>query len=187
MAGILAADELGMSSGSRRSWMTSSFRDPSDVFKKNASEEEDDEDALRWAAIEKLPTSNRMTRGVLRHVDENGKISSNELDVRRLGVQEKKVLMERILKVVEEDNERFLRRLRARIDQVGLELPKIEVRFENLAVEADAYPRGRALPTLLNATINTLEGIAGFVKFSPTKKRINKILRGVTGIIRPSR
>ncbi|XP_039118156.1 LOW QUALITY PROTEIN: pleiotropic drug resistance protein 2-like [Dioscorea cayenensis subsp. rotundata] len=186
MAGIVAADELGVSSGSRRSWMTSSFRDPSDVFKRNVSEE-DDEDSLKWAAIEKLSTSDRMTRGVLRQVDENGKVSSNEVDAWRLGVQEKKVLMDRILKVVEEDNERFLRRLRARIDQVGLELPKIEVRFENLAVEADAYAGSRAIPTLLNATINTLEGIAGFVKLSPTKKRINKILRGVSGILKPSR
>lgn len=118
MAGIVAADELGVSSGSRRSWMTSSFRDPSDVFKRNVSEE-DDEDSLKWAAIEKLSTSDRRTRGVLRQVDENGKVSSNEVDVWRLGVQEKKVLMDRILKVVEEDNERFLRRLRARIDQFG--------------------------------------------------------------------
>lgn len=118
MAGFVAADELGVSSGSRRSWMTSSFRDPSDVFKRNVSEE-DDEDSLKWAAIEKLSTSDRMTRGVLRQVDENGKVSSNEVDVWRLGVQEKKVLMDRILKVVEEDNERFLRRLRARIDQFG--------------------------------------------------------------------
>lgn len=118
MAGIVAADELGVSSGSRRSWMTSSFRDPSDVFKRNVSEE-DDEDSLKWAAIEKLSTSDRMTRGVLRQVDENGKVSSNEVDAWRLGVQEKKVLMDRILKVVEEDNERFLRRLRARIDQFG--------------------------------------------------------------------
>lgn len=41
--------------------------------------------------------------------------------------------------------------------RVGLELPKIEVRFENLAVEADAYAGSRAIPTLLNATLNTLE------------------------------
>ncbi|KAJ0972688.1 hypothetical protein J5N97_020647 [Dioscorea zingiberensis] len=186
MAGILAADELGVSSGSRRSWVTSSFRDPSDVFKRSVPEE-DDEDALRWAAIEKLPTSDRMTKGILRQFDDNGKVSSNEVDVRRLGIQEKKVLMERILKVVEEDNERFLRRLRARIDQVGLELPKIEVRFEDLTAEADAYVGSRALPTLLNVTMNALEGITGLVKLSPSKKRVNKILKGVSGILRPSR
>lgn len=43
--------------------------------------------------------------------------------------------------------------------RVGLELPKIEVRFEDLSVEADAYAGSRALPTLLNATLNTIEVI----------------------------
>ncbi|KAL4188098.1 hypothetical protein AMTRI_Chr09g42390 [Amborella trichopoda] len=73
------------------------------------------------------------------------------------------------------DNGWFLREMRRRIDRqeflhtphghihtekagttVGINIPKIEVRFEQLCVEADAHI-GRALPTLVNATINTLE------------------------------
>lgn len=35
--------------------------------------------------------------------------------------------------------------------------PTIEVRYENLSVEGDVYVGSRALPTLLNATMNTIE------------------------------
>lgn len=41
--------------------------------------------------------------------------------------------------------------------RVGIEIPKIEVRFQNLFIEGDAYVGTRALPTLLNSTLNTLE------------------------------
>lgn len=42
-------------------------------------------------------------------------------------------------------------------DRVGIKTPEVEIRFENLSVEGDAYVGSRALPTLLNATINSLE------------------------------
>lgn len=41
--------------------------------------------------------------------------------------------------------------------RVGIEIPKIEVRFEHLCVEGDAYVGTRALPTLLNSTLNEIE------------------------------
>lgn len=37
---------------------------------------------------------------------------------------------------------------------VGLSFPSVEVRFENLEVEAHVYLGTRALPTLLNFTLN---------------------------------
>jgi hypothetical protein len=40
---------------------------------------------------------------------------------------------------------------------VGIDIPKIEVRFENLSIEGDAYVGTRALPTLLNSTLNSIE------------------------------
>ncbi|KAM4108793.1 hypothetical protein ACB094_03G072200 [Castanea mollissima] len=72
-------------------------------------------------------------------------------------MQDKKLLMESFLKVAEEDNEKFLRRLRDRTDRVGIEIPKIEVRYEHVSVEGDVYVGSRALPTLLNVTLNTIE------------------------------
>lgn len=41
--------------------------------------------------------------------------------------------------------------------RVGIELPTIEVRYENLTIEADCYVGDRALPTLWNSTRNILE------------------------------
>jgi len=45
---------------------------------------------------------------------------------------------------------------------VGIEIPKIEVRYEDLSVEGDVHVGSRALPTLLNVTINTLEVVLIF-------------------------
>ncbi|CAL5422204.1 unnamed protein product [Camellia sinensis] len=66
-------------------------------------------------------------------------------------------LMESILKVVEDDNDKSLHRHRDRTDRVGIEIPMIEVRYERLSIEGDVYVGSRALPTLFNATLNAVE------------------------------
>ncbi|KAM5559550.1 pleiotropic drug resistance protein 2 [Rosa sericea] len=198
MASALAGDDLARSTssrrsygshGSKRSWASTSFREvwqaPPDVFNRSGRQDEDEE--LRWAAIERLPTYDRLRRGMLRQVLDNGRVVTDEVDVTRLGVQDKKVLMENILKVVEDDNERFLRRLRDRTDRVGIEIPKIEVRYEHLSIEGDVYVGKRALPTLLNATLNSIESVLGLIRLAPSKKRKIQILKDVNGIVKPSR
>ncbi|XP_050366553.1 pleiotropic drug resistance protein 1-like [Argentina anserina] len=153
-----------------------------DVFSHSAHEE-DDEEALKWAAIEKLPTYLRVRRGIF--TEEEGE--SREIDIKNLGAIERKNVLERLVKVAEEDNERFLRKLKDRIDRVGLEFPTIEVRFEHLNVEAEAYVGGRALPTIFNFSANILEGFLGFFRIIPTKKHPFPILDDVSGIIKPKR
>ncbi|KAL5579867.1 hypothetical protein UlMin_012309 [Ulmus minor] len=189
-AAALAGDDLTRQSSSRRSWQSTSVREmwnAPDVFQRSARQTADDEEELRWAAIERLPTYDRMRRGMLTQVMSNGRIMHEEVDVTKLGTQDKKQLLESILKVVEEDNEKFLTRLRARNDRVGIEIPKVEVRFQNLSIEGDAYVGTRALPTLLNSSLNFIEGIVGMVGLTPSKKRVVKILRDVNGVVRPSR
>ncbi|KAJ9695170.1 hypothetical protein PVL29_010586 [Vitis rotundifolia] len=189
MASALAGDDLARSTSSRRSWASASFREvwtaPPDVF--NRSGRQDDEEELRWAAIERLPTYDRLRRGMLRQVLDNGRVVTDEVDVTKLGVQDKRQLMASILKVVEDDNEKFLHRLRDRTDRVGIETPKIEVRYENLSIEGDVYVGSRALPTLLNATLNTIEAVLGLIHLAPSKKRKIQILKDVDGIVKPSR
>lgn len=75
--------------------------------------EEDDEEALRWAALERLPTFDRVRKATLLM----GETDRREIDVDRLGVQERKILLERLVRVAEEDNERLLLKLRDRIDR----------------------------------------------------------------------
>lgn len=38
-----------------------------------------------------------------------------------------------------------------------IEIPKVEVRFEKLHVEGDAFNGSRSLPTLVNSTMNVIE------------------------------
>ncbi|XP_049379164.1 pleiotropic drug resistance protein 2-like isoform X2 [Solanum stenotomum] len=178
---------------SSRSWASASVREVmftapggGDVFQKS-TRENDDEQELKWAAIERLPTYDRLRKGILRQTLDDGKINYHEVDVVHLGLQDRKQILESILKVVEEDNERFLRRLRGRTDRVGIEIPKIEVRFEDLCIDGDAYVGSRALPTLWNASINFVEGFLEKIKIVPSKKRVVNILRDVNGIVRPSR
>ncbi|KAK9939886.1 hypothetical protein M0R45_016566 [Rubus argutus] len=190
MAAILA-DDLARQSSSRRSWRSTSVREmwnAPDVFQRSGRQQTvDEEEELKWAAIERLPTYDRMRRGMLRNVMSNGRVINEEVDVANLGAQDKKQLMESILKVVEDDNERFLQRLRARNDRVGIDIPRVEVRYENISIEGDAFVGTRALPTLWNSTLNALEALIGLVGLSPSKKRVVQILQNVSGIVKPSR
>ncbi|KAI3875053.1 hypothetical protein MKW98_019626, partial [Papaver atlanticum] len=154
-----------------------------DIFSRS-SRDEDDEEALKWAALEKLPTYNRLRKGIL--LTENGE-ETKEIDIHNLGYQEKKQLIERLLKVAEVDNEKFLLKLKNRIDRVGLDLPTIEVRYENLSIEAESYGQGRSLPTLLNSTVNAVEGCLSFLHILPNRKKPFSILSDVSGIIKPNR
>ncbi|KAK9022470.1 hypothetical protein V6N11_002730 [Hibiscus sabdariffa] len=190
MASAIAGDDLSarsMSSG--RSWGSSRFRDiwqtPPEVFER--SQRHDTEEDLMWAAIERLPMYDRLRKSMIRKVGDNGKVALHQVDVTKLGPHHKKQLVDSIFKVVDEDNEKFLRKLRDRTDRVGIEIPKIEVRFEHLSVEGDVYVGSRALPTLLNATLNVIESILGLVRLLPSKKRKIDILKDVSGIIKPSR
>ncbi|CAI0407524.1 unnamed protein product [Linum tenue] len=203
MAAALTGDDLVGSTSSRRSfgstshrsWMaTASFRDvftsapATDAFSRaGGREQEDDEEELRWAAIERLPTFDRMRKGVLKTVLDDGAVVRSEVDVTKLGMQDRKQLMENILKVVENDNENFLRRLRDRTDRVGIEVPKIEVRYEHLSVDGEVHVGSRALPTLFNTAINTVENVLGWIRLAPSKKRKIQILQDISGIVKPSR
>ncbi|XP_030957843.1 pleiotropic drug resistance protein 2-like [Quercus lobata] len=189
-AAALAGDDLSRQSSSRRSWRSTSVREmwnEPDVFQRSGRQVVNDEEELKWAAIERLPTYDRVRTGMLKQVMSNGRVVHGEVDVTKLGTQDKKLLMESILKVVEEDNEKFLRRLRNRTDRVGIEIPKIEVRIQNMSVEGDAYVGTRALPTLLNSSMNAIESALGMIGLSPSKKKIVKILQDVSGIVRSSR
>ncbi|OAY36807.1 pleiotropic drug resistance protein 1 [Manihot esculenta] len=169
----------------------SSFRRSSPLTRRNSGleifapsfREEDDEESLKWAALEKLPTYERLRKGILTTM--TGGVS--EIDVHNIGSQERKNFLERLVKVADKDNEKFLLKLKNRIDRVGIDIPTIEVRFEHLTVEAEAYEGSRALPTFFNYYINMLEGLLNnFHILSSRKKRLH-ILKDVSGIIKPSR
>uniref|UniRef100_A0A0E0NFV8 ABC transporter domain-containing protein n=1 Tax=Oryza rufipogon TaxID=4529 RepID=A0A0E0NFV8_ORYRU len=132
----------------------------------------EEEAELTWAAIERLPTLDRMRTSVL---------SSEAVDVRRLGAAERRVLVERLVADIQRDNLRLLRKQRRRMERVGVRQPTVEVRWRNVRVEADCQVvSGKPLPTLLNTVLSTARGL------SRRHARI-PILNDVTGILKPSR
>ena len=75
--------------------------------------QEDEEEALKWATIQKLPTVERLRYALLTSPDGG----ANEIDVKQLSLQEKRALLEILVKTVEEDNEKFLLKLKDKIDR----------------------------------------------------------------------
>lgn len=87
--------------------------DADEIFS-NSFHQEDDEEALKWAAIEKLPTFARLRKGLIFSPDGGG---ATEIDIQNLGLQERRDLLERLVKLAEQDNEKFLLKLRNRLDR----------------------------------------------------------------------
>jgi hypothetical protein len=161
------------------------WRRGEDVFSRS-SRDEDDEEALRWAALEKLPTNARVRRAIVPHGlgDEAGGGAKEvvDVDVASLDPGQRRALLERLVRDADEDNERFLLKLKDRIDRfaslllhlapvrqslirvpyvrcrrVGIDMPTIEVRFEHLNAEAEVRVGSSGLPTIVNSVINTVE------------------------------
>ncbi|KAA8541752.1 hypothetical protein F0562_022904 [Nyssa sinensis] len=158
------------------------------------SRADEDEEALRWAALEKLPTYDRLRTSIMKSFLENENQGSNndkvvhkEVDVRKLDMNDRQQFIDRIFKVAEEDNEKFLKKFRNRIDKVGITLPTVEVRFEHLSIEADCYIGDRALPTLPNAARNIAESALSLLGITLAKRTKLTILKDASGIIKPSR
>ena len=99
--------------GSLRAGSSSIWRNNGVEVFSTSSRDEDDEEALKWAALEKLPTVARLRKGILT----SSQGGANEIDVNDLGWKERRILLERLVKVAEEDNEKFLLKLKNRIDR----------------------------------------------------------------------
>ncbi|KAE8696428.1 hypothetical protein F3Y22_tig00110674pilonHSYRG00167 [Hibiscus syriacus] len=179
-------------SGIRRS-LSNTQRKMEDVFAAGASRssraQEEDEEALRWAAIEKLPTYDRLRTSIMNSFvgNDDNNVGPREVDVRRLDMDDRQSFISALFKDAEEDNEKFLKRFRNRLDKVGIQLPVVEVRYEHLKVEGEAYIGGRALPTLLNAAQNIAELALSMLGIRLSKTTKLNILNDISGIIKPSR
>ncbi|GAB4850125.1 transcription factor [Ancistrocladus abbreviatus] len=178
----ISADLYKISNGSRRqnSIVRSNIME---VFRSHSAREEDDEEALMWATLEKLPTYSRLRKGILT----SSRGVGDQIDISDLGFHEKKKLIDKLICLVEEDNEKFLWKLKSRLETVGIDIPTIEVRFEHLSIEAEAYVGSRGLPTFINYITNKVEGLLNYVHVLPSRKRQLRILHDVSGIIMPKR
>uniref|UniRef100_M4D8I7 ABC transporter domain-containing protein n=1 Tax=Brassica campestris TaxID=3711 RepID=M4D8I7_BRACM len=144
----------------------------------------DEEVRSQWAAIERLPTFERITTALFWNRDEQGKRNERRvMDVSKLEDLDRHLFIDDLIRHVEDDNLRLLQKIKNRIDEVDLELPTIEVRFSDLFVEAECeVVYGKPIPTLWNAIASRLSRVMCLKK----EKSIS-ILNGVSGIIRPKR
>ncbi|KAJ1260559.1 hypothetical protein BS78_10G241900 [Paspalum vaginatum] len=101
-----------------------------------------------------------------------------------------KLLVERLVGVTGDDHERFLLKIRDRFDRVGMELPTIEVRAEDLVVEAEAYAGGRAeeASNIFSSITNTAIDVADTLHLLPSNwKTKHTILHKTSVLFRPRR
>nr|XP_019709656.2 pleiotropic drug resistance protein 3-like [Elaeis guineensis] len=148
-----------------------------------------DEHDLEWAAIERLPTFERVRTSLFDHqyyCNDDGEGRSKErkvIDVTKLGALERRLFIEDLIKNIEKDNLRLMQRQRERIDRVNVELPTIAVRYKNLCVEAECeVVPGKPLPTLWNVTKSMFS-----VSEASNHASTISILKDISGIIKPSR
>lgn len=82
---------------------------------------DEDEEALKWAAIERLPTYDRLRTSIMNSFVDNAagnvKVGHKQVDVTKLDGNDRQQFIEKLFKVAEEDNEKYLKRFRNRIDK----------------------------------------------------------------------
>ncbi|XP_022881531.1 ABC transporter G family member 32-like isoform X1 [Olea europaea var. sylvestris] len=155
-----------------------------DMFTGNAgTSSRNDEEALVLATLQRSPTYIRARTAVFRNLA--GEISL--VDVNKVKDSEKKEVLDKLIQAVNEDMELFLGRVRKRFDAVNLEFPKVEVRFQNLKVDALVHVGSRALPTIPNFIFDMTETFSRRLRIFPGRRNNLSILNNISGIIRPSR
>lgn len=90
------------------------------MLRQSTRDENDEEEASIWAALEKFPTYDRLRASILTSVVEtesNTSVVHRMVDVEKLDSQDRQEFMERNLKVAEEDHGKFLRKITSRIDK----------------------------------------------------------------------
>lgn len=79
----------------------------------------DDEAIAQWAAIDRLPTFDRLRSSLFDENDgnEDGSKGKKVVDVTKLGAYERHMFMEKLIKHIENDNLKLLHKMRKRMDK----------------------------------------------------------------------
>ncbi|KAM7276688.1 hypothetical protein ACFE04_018554 [Oxalis oulophora] len=154
-----------------------------------ANNNNEDEIELQWAAIERLPTFERIRTSLFdgNIADKDDGDNKKIVDVTKLGAFERRLFIEKLINQIDEDNHALLLKIKERINKVDMQFPTVEVRYKNLSVETDCeIVHGKPLPTLWNTLKTVFLGIAKLGCHKSPSSKI-KILKDVSGIIKPSR
>ncbi|KAG5515115.1 hypothetical protein RHGRI_036226 [Rhododendron griersonianum] len=156
----------------------------------NAESVRQDEEELLWAALVRLPSQKRTNFALLRRTaseSDSGEERTETVDVRKLDRPNRELVVKRALATADQDNYKLLSAIKERLDRAGIEVPKVEVRFENLDISVNVQVGSRALPTLVNNVRNHIERIlTGLRIFRPKRHRF-AILNDISGFVKPGR
>ncbi|KAJ6750738.1 hypothetical protein OIU85_001290 [Salix viminalis] len=109
------------------------------------------------------------------------------IDVRRLDRHKRELVVKKALDTNAQDNHKLLSAIKERLDRVGIEVPKVEVRFENLNISAKVQTGSRALPTLINVARDLGEGLLTKLGIFRAKRFPLTILNDISGAVKPGR
>nr|XP_043620816.1 pleiotropic drug resistance protein 3-like [Erigeron canadensis] len=193
MAQLVGSDEiLLMRNELRRSLRsllrhTTSLRANADLDYVNNHDKTDEKLLLEWAAIDRLPTFERLRSSLFDEEDGDDVKRKKVVDVTKLLPPERHMFIEKLIKHIENDNLQLLQKLRKRTDKVGVQLPSVEVRYKNLYVEAECeIVHGKPLPTLWNSLQSMLSHLVMIPGFKSKRAKIC-ILNNISGVIKPGR
>ena len=94
---------ISRNNSSRGSWRIEGVFSGMRQSRRHNRSVDEDEEVLKWAAIEKLPTYDRLRTSIMQFYEEN-----------ETGINK---FISTVFKVAEEDNEKFLKKFRRRIDR----------------------------------------------------------------------
>lgn len=110
--------EIGRSLRSSFRGQSSSFRSNSALSASQKDDAVDEENMLAWAAIERLPTFDRLRSSVFEINGSDANVKRKRVtDVTKLGALERHVFIEKMIKHIEHDNLQLLHKIRKRIDK----------------------------------------------------------------------
>ncbi|KAA8543738.1 hypothetical protein F0562_022085 [Nyssa sinensis] len=145
---------------------------------------------LLWTALARLPSRKRSNFALLRRTaseSDGGEQRTETIDVRKLDRTNREFVVRKALATAEQDNYKLLLAIKERLNRVGLEVPTVEVRFENLNITANVQVGSRALPTLINYTRDSIENVLTRLKIFRPKRHSLAILNNVSGFVKPGR
>ncbi|PPS13302.1 hypothetical protein GOBAR_AA07351 [Gossypium barbadense] len=144
-------------------------------------------DRGRFAILRRTPSEIEHSVGA-GGVEGGGETGSTEtIDVTRLDRARRELVVKNALASDDQDNYKLLSAIKDRLDRVGIEVPKVEVRFQNLNINANAEIGSRALPTLVNVARDFFEYVLmGLRILRPNKFRLH-ILKDISGVVKPGR
>ncbi|KAL5580752.1 hypothetical protein UlMin_013194 [Ulmus minor] len=131
----------------------------------NAQSVAEDEEELMWAALDRLPSQKRSNSVAVLRRSASGRRKAETIDVRKLNRLDRELLVKQALATSDQNNFKLLSAIKQRLDRAGLEVPKVEVRFENLNIES----------------------IFTSLRIFKPKRHVLTILNDISGVIKPGR